>query len=103
KDIGEMIAQAVRSGQLHATHDVREAVLGSELSLVCVGTPSRINGALDLSFVRKVCEDIGRTLRDKDDFHVVVVRSTILPGTMRDVVIPTLEDASGKRAGIDFG
>ncbi len=103
KDIGGIVERNVAAGRLDATADVRAAVQASELSLVCVGTPSQLNGALDLRFVRKVCEEIGDALRDKGGFHVVVARSTMLPGTMRDIVIPTLEDASGKRAGIDFG
>jgi GDP-mannose 6-dehydrogenase len=102
-DIAALIESAVESGRLRATADVREAVLASEMSLVCVGTPSQLNGALDLRYVRKVCEEIGTALRDKAGFHVVVARSTMLPGTMREVVIPTLEEASGKRAGSDFG
>ena len=102
-DIAALIESAVESGRLRATADVREAVQGSELSLICVGTPSQLNGALDLRYVRKVCEEIGSALREKRAFHVVVARSTMLPGTMRDVVIPTLEEASGKRAGSDFG
>lgn len=103
KDIGEMVARHAASGSLRATIDVREAVLASDISLVCVGTPSQLNGSLDLRYVRKVCEEIGIALRDKSDFHVVVARSTMLPGTMRDVVIPTLEEYSGKIAGKDFG
>ena len=103
KDIGEMIAAAVGSGHLRATTDVRDAVLGSDMSLICVGTPSQLNGNLDLSHVRKVCEQIGGALRERNDFHVVVARSTMLPGSMTTVVIPTLEAASGKKAGIDFG
>jgi GDP-mannose 6-dehydrogenase len=103
KDIGEMIAGAVAAGRLRATCDVREAVMGSDVSLICVGTPSQINGNLDLSYVRRVCEEIGDALRDKASFHVVVARSTMLPGSMRDVVIPTLEACSGKTAGKDFG
>ena len=71
--------------------------------MICVGTPSQLNGELDLRYVRSVCEEIGAALRDKRGFHVVVVRSTMLPGTMRDVVIPTLEERSGKTAGVDFG
>jgi GDP-mannose 6-dehydrogenase len=102
-DIAALIESAVESGRLRATADVREAVHASDLSLICVGTPSQINGALDLRYVRKVCEEIGTALRDKAGFHVVVARSTMLPGTMREVVIPTLEEASGKRAGSDFG
>ncbi|HZX25973.1 MAG TPA: UDP-glucose/GDP-mannose dehydrogenase family protein [Telluria sp.] len=103
KDIGEMIARSVREGLLRATVDVRAAVHDSDLSLICVGTPSQLNGNLDLSAVRKVCEQIGAALREKDGFHVVVARSTMLPGSMRSVVIPTLEEASGKTAGVDFG
>lgn len=103
KDIGEMIAAAVRLGKLRGTSDVAEAVGSTELSLICVGTPSQLNGNLDLSYVRRVCEEIGEALKDKSGFHVVVARSTMLPGSMRNVVIPTLEAASGKRAGIDFG
>jgi GDP-mannose 6-dehydrogenase len=103
KDIGEMIARTVKDGRLHATTNVREAVLGSEMSLICVGTPSQLNGNLDLSAVRKVCEQIGAALREKDSFHVVVARSTMLPGSMRSTVIPALERASGKRAGVEFG
>lgn len=103
KDIGEIVAAAVAKGLLRATADVAAAVRDSDISLVCVGTPSRLNGALDLSYVRKVCEEIGAALKAKPGFHVVVARSTMLPGTMREVVIPTLEEASGKRAGVDFG
>ncbi|MCA1971264.1 MAG: UDP-glucose/GDP-mannose dehydrogenase family protein [Caenispirillum sp.] len=103
KDIGGLIAAAVAAGRLRATTDVAEAVAASELSLVCVGTPSQLNGNLDLSHVRKVCEEIGTALKAKRDFHVVVARSTMLPGSMRTVVIPTLEEFSGKRAGVDFG
>lgn len=103
KDIGEMVATTVADGRLRATRDVREAVMASEISLICVGTPSQLNGNLDLSYVRRVCEEIGAALRDKDTFHVVVARSTMLPGSMRNVVIPTLEESSGKRAGVDFG
>jgi GDP-mannose 6-dehydrogenase len=103
KDIAELIASAVEQGRLSATTDVHAAVLNSELSLICVGTPSQLNGSLDLRYVRRVCEEIGASIRGKVGFHVVVARSTMLPGTMRDVVIPTLEESSGKRAGVDFG
>jgi len=103
KDIGEMIAATVKDGLLHATDDVRHAVLNTDMSLICVGTPSQLNGNLDLSAVRKVCEQIGAAIKEKKDFHVVVARSTMLPGSMRSVVIPALEEASGKKAGVDFG
>ena len=103
KDIGEIVEKAVTDGFLRATQDVRQAVFDSEISLICVGTPSQNNGSLDLKYVRKVCEEIGNTLRDKHDFHVIVARSTMLPGSMRSIVIPVLEEHSGKKAGIDFG
>lgn len=103
KDLGERIASAVGAGRLRATAEAAEAVSVTEMSLVCVGTPSQLNGNLDLSHVRRVCEQIGRALRDKADYHVVVLRSTMLPGSMREVVIPLLEEYSGKRAGPGFG
>ena len=103
KDIGDIMRQAVAGGRLSATRDVRPAVLDSDISLICVGTPSQANGSLDLKYVCKVCEEIGAVLREKDSFHVVVARSTMLPGSMRSIVIPVLEEFSGKRAGVDFG
>ena len=102
-DIDEIIAEAVKTGRLRATDDSREAIRDTELSFVCVGTPSQINGNLDLTHVRHVCEQVGHALRDKPTRHTVVVRSTILPGSMRRVVIPVLEENSGKKAGVDFG
>jgi GDP-mannose 6-dehydrogenase len=101
--IGEIITSAVRSGSLRATEDVGKAIRETDLSFVCVGTPSQNNGNLDLHFVRRVCEQIGRALGQKAERHVVVIRSTILPGTMHTLVIPTLEEFSGKKAGVDFG
>ena len=103
QDIGDIIADAVKARRLRATRDAHEAVHASEISLICVGTPSLPNGSLDLKYVRAVCEEIGQALRTKDDYHVVVARSTMLPGSMRTTVIPTLEEYSGKRAGVDFG
>jgi GDP-mannose 6-dehydrogenase len=102
-EIGKIVADAVQAGSLRATTDVHEAVAATEMSFICVGTPSLINGGLDLKYVRNVCEQIGKSLKSKDDFHVVVARSTMLPGSMLDVVIPTLEESSGKKAGEHFG
>lgn len=102
-DIGDIIARAIDAGRLRATTDAHDAVANSDLSLICVGTPSQLNGSLDLKYVRNVCEHIGTTLKHKKHFHVVAVRSTMLPGSMRTAVIPALEEASGKRAGKDFG
>ena len=103
KDIGEIIEKAVADNLLSATTDVKQAVFETEISLICVGTPSQLNGSLDLKYVRKVCEEIGEAIKLKDDFHVVAARSTMLPGTMMNLVIPTLEEYSGKKAGVDFG
>ena len=103
KDIGEIIAAQVAAGRLRATTELSDAVRSSDLAIVCVGTPSQPNGGIDLSYVRRVCEQIGRTLATHEGAPVVVMRSTMLPGTMRDVVIPTLEAHSGKRAGEEFG
>ena len=102
KDIGDIIERNVLEGRLRATTDVQEAVRHTDLSLICVGTPSMGNGHIDLRYVKRVCEQIGEGLRNHPG-HTVVVRSTMLPGTMRNVVIPTLEEASGLKAGQDFG
>jgi GDP-mannose 6-dehydrogenase len=102
KDIGEIIAKQVAAGRLAATTDVHAAVLATDLSLVCVGTPSLGNGHIDLKFVRRVCEQIGEALKEHPG-HTVVMRSTLLPGSMKGVVIPALEGASGLKAGEDFG
>jgi GDP-mannose 6-dehydrogenase len=103
KDIGELIAVTVGQGNLRATTEVDDAIATTEMSLICVGTPSQLNGSLDLKYVRRVCEEIGASLKDKNDYHVVVARSTMLPGSMRLVVLPSLEQTSGKVAGKDFG
>ncbi|HEX6643192.1 MAG TPA: nucleotide sugar dehydrogenase [Gemmatimonadales bacterium] len=101
--IGELVADMVGAGRLTATTDVEDAVRRTAVSLVCVGTPSRPNGSLDLSYVERVCEQIGTALAGKKQRHTVVIRSTVLPGTIHELVIPALERASGKRAGTDFG
>lgn len=102
-EIGQIIEATVRDGQLSATQDALRAVHETDLSFVCVGTPSQPNGNLDLRFIRRICEQIGHALESKEQRHTVVIRSTILPGTMKKVVIPTLEEHSGKKAGVDFG
>lgn len=101
--IGELIARGVESGTLSATTDSGAAVRDSDLAFVCVGTPSRPNGSLELNYVERVSSEIGAAIKDKEGFFVVVLRSTVLPGTTRGIVIPALEAASGKRAGEDFG
>lgn len=101
--LAELMEEAVSAGLLSATPDAARAVMETDLSLVCVGTPSQQNGNLDLKYLEKVCEEIGAVLKTKEKRHIVVIRSTMLPGTIRETVIPTLEKASGKTAGVDFG
>ena len=102
-EVDGLVAEAVAAGRLRAHQDAAAAVGDSHISLVCVGTPSQSNGSLDLRYVRAVCEEIGHAIGSKDDYHVVIMRSTMLPGSMLDVVLPALEAASGKTAGKDFG
>ena len=100
--IAELVAQGVKGGRLTATSDVREAVLGSDISLVCVGTPSRPNGSIDLAYVIRVSQQIGAALKAKGKWHTVVIRSTVMPGTIDTHVIPAIEAASGLKHGKDF-
>lgn len=98
-----LLASVVEGGKLTATTDAAAAVANTEASLVCVGTPSAEDGSVGLGAVISACRDIGAALADKRDFHSVIMRSTIVPGTMQEVCIPTLEEASGKKVGRDFG
>ena len=103
KDIGEIIADVVVENKLLATTDIDTAINDTDMSLICVGTPSQSNGNIDLKYVRNVSNEIGNSLRDKNEFHIIIVRSTMLPGSMINTVIPLLESSSGKKVGIDFG
>jgi len=102
-NIQEIISEAVDAKHLVATQDPERAIQETDLSFVCVGTPSQMNGNLDLTHICRVCEEIGRALKNKSKRHTIVIRSTVLPGTMRGIVIPILEEQSGKRAGVGFG
>ena len=101
--LDEVVGEAVRSGRLLVCPDGQAAVHDSDVSLICVGTPSNGNGSLDLHFVENVCGEIGKALATKLGYHVVAIRSTVLPGTVQDRLIPLLEERSGKRAGMHFG
>jgi len=100
--LDELMVEGVRTGRIRATSSVQEAVNHTDVSMVCVGTPSRPNGSLNLDAVEAVSSQIGTSLADKDDSHLIVLRSTVLPGTVRDIVLPALERTSGKRAGKHF-
>ncbi len=99
--VPEMVAEGVASGRLKATFDIREAILNTEISLLCVGTPSRPNGDIDISHILKVATDIGTILRDKDAFHTITIRSTVFPGTAEKVA-SAVAAASGKTADEHF-
>lgn len=86
----------------HATTKVEQAVLSTDLTIVAVGTPHTDTG-IDLTYIKQVARQIGEVLAAKDAYHVVVVKSTVVPGTTDEVVLPILEEASGKKAGVDFG
>jgi GDP-mannose 6-dehydrogenase len=98
----ELVAEANKSCRLHATTDSIAAVLASDVSFVCVGTPSLRSGKLDLSHVEHVSNEIGAALKKKPSFHTVVLRSTVLPGTTEGLMIPAIEKNSGKKCGVDF-
>jgi GDP-mannose 6-dehydrogenase len=100
--MSELVENGHRSGMLQATTNAAQAVRDSEISFVCVGTPSLRSGKLDLSYVERVVHEIGLALKEKNSYHVIVLRSTVLPGTTESLVIPTLEKASGRRAGTHF-
>ena len=100
--VDDLIREGISSGRLSATTEHTGVVESSDVSLICVGTPSRQNGSLDLSHVESVARQIGAGLRRHDGYHVVVVRSTMLPGSTERVVLPALEEASGRVAGEGF-
>ncbi len=101
--LADLLRRQIESGSLSAQCEIGTAIAESDMSLVCVGTPSNANGSLDTSFIAIVAEQIGTALRDVGHFHSVVFRSTMLPGTMDELVVPILERASGLVAGEDFG
>ncbi|MGD1993072.1 MAG: nucleotide sugar dehydrogenase, partial [Anaerolineae bacterium] len=98
-----LIASGVAAGRLRATLSPSEAVESADVSLICVGTPSRRNGDLDLQYVENVSQQIGEALADGGDYHVIALRSTVLPGTVETCVVPLVAAASGREPGSDFG
>ena len=98
----ELMKQVVESGKIVVSSDVVEAVRTTELSFICVGTPSLPNGGQDTGAIERVCEQIGDALAAKDEAHTVIVRSTVAPGTVEDLLKPILESKSGKTDGDGF-
>lgn len=103
RGLDELIRSVRDSGQLRATQDVNDAVSNSEISLICVGTPSDENGNLNFKFIDRVCTEIAHVLRNTPGYRVISVRSTLLPGIVVDRIIPLIARESGKQAGKDFG
>jgi GDP-mannose 6-dehydrogenase len=103
KDLDVLIEKNVKEGRLKATTNLKEAIENSDITFIAVGTPSRENGSIDLRYIKEAAKSIGEVLKDKKDFHIVVMRSTVLPGTGKGVVIPIIEEHSGKKVGKDFG
>ena len=103
EEIGDMVMESVRAGRLRATEEVRDAIMNTDLSLICVGTPSNGNGSLSLYSVISVCRSIAQVLRHKKEYHLIVLRSTVLPGTVNRVILPLLEQESGKKLCKGFG
>ena len=101
--LDELVAKHVASGALRATTDIADALATTDISFVCVGTPSAPSGAIGTVYIEAVCREIGAALRKKKTFHSVIIRSTIVPGTMDRLCVPLLEEASGMKAGVDFG
>lgn len=102
-DLDKTMAEGVESGNISAGRNLVDAVVETDITFVCVGTPSRTDGSVNLDALRAVSRDIGSALAIKAGYHLVVVRSTIPPGTTRRVVLPEIERMSGKRCGVDFG
>ena len=100
--VSELLSDGHKQGRLRATSDAAVAVRESDISFICVGTPSLRSGKLDLGYVERVAREIGAALNQKKSQHVIVLRSTVLPGTTESLVIPAIEQASGLRAGADF-
>lgn len=101
--IDELVGDVVAEGRLTVTDDWEQAVHNTDVSLVCVGTPSGRGGRLSTEYLERVTREIGHALRSKDGWHTVVYRSTMLPGTCQELLVPLLERLSGKTAGVDFG
>ena len=98
----KLIADAVDSGRLKATFDARSALLESDVSIITVGTPSKDDGSLDSTYLNRVCTKLGQVFANKDGFHTFVIRSTVLPGMTEELIVPLIENASGKKVFLDF-
>jgi UDPglucose 6-dehydrogenase len=103
KGLKELLKDMVSTGMLKGTTNTEEAILNSDVAFICVGTPSKESGEMDTVWIESAARDIGRTLKKKDEYFVVTAKSTIVPGTTDSIIMPILEEESGKEAGKDFG
>jgi UDPglucose 6-dehydrogenase len=101
KDLDKLLLN--HKENIKATDDYSSSIINSDVTFICVGTPSKKDGSIDLTFIKEVTIEIAKILKNKDDYHLVVIKSTVLPGTTRDIVLPLLEKNSKKKAGKDFG
>lgn len=102
KDLDEYIHEGIQSGKIDATTSINYAIEKTSISIICVGTPSQINGNIDLTYIYRVCNEIAEALKHKNEFHTIVIRSTVVPGTIMQC-IQIIEDISGKKHDRDFG
>lgn len=98
-----LLTAGKNSGHIRATSDYMDAIQNSDITMVCVPTPSKANGDLSLEYIEAVCREIGFAMREKSSRHTVIIRSTVLPGTVKGTVLPILEDCAQMKAGVDFG
>ncbi|UCD03728.1 MAG: UDP-glucose/GDP-mannose dehydrogenase family protein [Candidatus Woesearchaeota archaeon] len=101
--INERVEKYAKNKKLRATTDLKEAILNSDASFICVGTPSKEDGGIDLKYIKEASKSIGKVLRYNKKYHVVAVKSTVIPGTTKDIVLPLLEKYSKKKAGKSYG
>lgn len=102
KDLPELVLAMASGNNMKASTNAREAILNTDISIICVGTPSRGNGSLDNKYLLAVSEEIGKSLKDKEEEHILIFRSTMVPGTLKNNLIPIIEETSGKKEGKDF-
>ncbi|MCK5063021.1 MAG: UDP-glucose/GDP-mannose dehydrogenase family protein, partial [Candidatus Aenigmarchaeota archaeon] len=102
ENLEEHLQEVLEKGLLTATTNLADAIEKTDISFICVGTPSNDDGSIDLKYVRQVSKDVGNIIRDKNKYHVFTIKSTVVPGTTEES-LKIIEDASGKRCGPDFG
>lgn len=103
EDLPELLENVVSDGSLRATTDTETAVRESDITFLSVGTPMEEDGSINLDYIKQAAEDVSHGIKDKDDYHVFVVKSTVVPTTTEEEIIPILEETSGKKSGKDFG